>query len=41
MVVISLDELVPTAKAMTSEHTPLIGVLAGMVVMMLSLWMLK
>jgi zinc transporter ZupT len=41
MVVISLDELVPTAKAMTSEHTPLIGVLAGMVVMVLSLWMLK
>lgn len=41
MVVISLDELMPAAKAMTSEHTPLIGVLTGMIVMILSLWMLK
>jgi ZIP family zinc transporter len=41
MVVISLDELMPAAKAMTSEHTPLIGVLAGMVVMVLSLWMMQ
>jgi ZIP family zinc transporter len=41
MVVISLDELLPAAKAMTSEHTPLIGVLSGMVVMVLSLWMMQ
>jgi len=41
MVVISLDELMPAAKALPSEHAPLIGVITGMTVMMLSLWMLK
>jgi len=41
MVVISLDELIPAAKSFGSEHVPLIGTIAGMLVMMLSLWMLK
>jgi len=41
MVAISLDELVPAAKAYGSEHTPILGAIAGMVVMALSLWLLK
>ena len=41
MVVISLDELIPAAKSFDSEHVPLIGTIAGMLVMMLSLWMLR
>jgi len=41
MVSISLDELAPAAKSFGSEHTPIVGVIAGMVVMALSLWMLK
>ena len=41
MVVISLDELIPAAKSFGSEHVPLIGTIAGMLVMMLSLWMMR
>ena len=41
MVAISLDELVPAAKSFGTEHTPIIGAIAGMFVMALSLWMLK
>jgi ZIP family zinc transporter len=41
MVAISLDELVPAAKAHGSEHTPILGAMAGMAVMALSLWLLK
>ena len=41
MVSISVDELVPAAKASGSEHTPIVGVIAGMAVMALSLWLLK
>ncbi|MEW6355431.1 MAG: zinc transporter ZupT [Planctomycetota bacterium] len=41
MVAISVDELVPAAKSYGSEHTPIMGVIAGMFVMALSLWMLK
>jgi len=40
MVSISMDELVPAAKASGSDHAPIIGVIAGMFVMALSLWML-
>jgi ZIP family zinc transporter len=41
MVAIALDELVPAAKSFGSEHTPIIGVIAGMVVMAASLWLLR
>ena len=40
MVSIALDELVPAAKSYGSEHTPIIGTIAGMLVMALSLWLL-
>ncbi len=40
MVVISLDELIPVAKTFDAEHTPILGVIIGMIVMVLSLWML-
>lgn len=41
MVSISLDELVPAAKSFGTEHTPIVGVIVGMLVMAFSLWMLK
>ena len=41
MVSISVDELVPAAKSFGSEHTPIIGVIAGMMIMAFSLWMLR
>jgi len=41
MVVIAIDELVPAAKELSSEHTPIVGVMAGMVVTMISLWLLE
>ncbi len=41
MVAISLDELVPAAKSFGDEHTPIVGVIFGMFVMALSLWLLK
>jgi len=40
MVVISLDEILPAAKSFSSEHIPLLGIMSGMMVMMVSLWML-
>ncbi|MBL7183931.1 MAG: zinc transporter ZupT [Anaerolineae bacterium] len=41
MVFISLDELVPVARSFGEEHLSIVGVVAGMVVMALSLWMLR
>jgi ZIP family zinc transporter len=41
MVIISLDEIIPAAKSFSNEHMPLFGMMAGMAVMMVSLWMLK
>ena len=41
MVVISLDELIPIAKSYNTEHIPILGVVSGMVVMMISLWQLS
>jgi ZIP family zinc transporter len=41
MVAISIDELVPVAKSFDTEHTPIIGVITGMFIMSLSLWILK
>jgi ZIP family zinc transporter len=41
MVAISIDELVPAANAFGSEHTPIAGAMAGMAVMVISLWILK
>jgi len=40
MVAISIDELVPVAKSYDIEHTPIIGVIAGMFIMVLSLKLL-
>jgi ZIP family zinc transporter len=40
MVVISLDELIPVAKSFDTEHVPILGVITGMIVMVLSLWLL-
>ena len=41
MVAISLDELIPVANSFDMEHTPILGVIVGMLVMAFSLWMLK
>ena len=41
MVAIALDELMPAAKSYGSEHTPIVGAIAGMMVMALSLWLLR
>jgi len=41
MVFISLDELVPVARSFGEEHLSIVGVVVGMAVMALSLWMLR
>jgi ZIP family zinc transporter len=41
MVFISLDELVPVACSFGEEHLSIVGVITGMMVMALSLWMLQ
>ncbi len=41
MVAISLDELIPVAKTLDSEHAPILGVITGMMVMAISLYLLK
>jgi len=41
MVFISLDELVPVARSFGEEHLSIVGVVAGMAVMTVSLWMLQ
>jgi ZIP family zinc transporter len=41
MVFISLDELVPVARSLGEEHLSIVGIVAGMMVMALSLWMLQ
>ena len=41
MVFISLDELLPVAREYGKEHMAIIGTVAGMVVMALSLWILE
>jgi ZIP family zinc transporter len=40
MVAISLDELIPAAKQFNSDHIPIFGVIIGMFIMALSLWLL-
>lgn len=40
MVFISLDELIPTAREYEREHTAIMGVVVGMVIMAISLWAL-
>lgn len=40
MVALAMDELAPAAKSFGSEHAPIIGVISGMFVMALSLWLL-
>jgi ZIP family zinc transporter len=41
MVFISVDELLPVSRAYEEEHLSIVGVIAGMAVMSLSLWMLQ
>lgn len=41
MVFISIDELVPISRTFGEEHLSIVGIIAGMVVMALSLWMLQ
>lgn len=41
MVIISFDEVIPAAKAFNSEHIPMLGLIFGMAIMMMSLRMLK
>ncbi len=41
MVFISIDELLPISRAYGEEHLSIVGVVVGMVVMSLSLWMLQ
>jgi ZIP family zinc transporter len=40
MVFISIDELLPVSRAYEEEHLSIIGIVTGMAVMSLSLWML-
>jgi ZIP family zinc transporter len=41
MVFISLDELVPVSCSFGQEHLSIVGVVAGMMVMSVSLWVLR
>ena len=41
MVFISIDELLPISRAYGEEHLSIVGVVVGMAVMSLSLWMLQ
>jgi len=41
MVFISIDELVPVSRSYGEEHLSIVGVVIGMLVMALSLWMFK
>jgi len=41
MVFISLDELIPVARSFGKEHLSIVGVVVGMVIMAVSLWMLQ
>jgi ZIP family zinc transporter len=41
MVAISVDELIPVAKSFDTEHMPIAGVISGMAIMAVSLWMLR
>ena len=34
------DERIPSAKALTTEHLPLVGVIAGLILMMVNLYLL-
>jgi zinc transporter ZupT len=36
-----IDGLVPAANASGSEHMPIVGVMVGIAVMVISLWILK
>ena len=41
MVFISLDELIPLSKSFGQEHLPIVGLIVGIAVMTISLWMLR
>ncbi len=41
MVFIAVDELLPVSRAYEEEHLSIVGIVAGMMVMSVSLWMLK
>lgn len=40
MVFISIDELVPISRSYGEEHLSIVGIMAGMIVMAISLWMM-
>ncbi len=41
MVFVALDELIPAACSLGEDHLPIVGVVLGMMVMAVSLWMLR
>ncbi len=41
MIFISLDELIPASRVFREDHISIIGVIAGMIVMAVSLWLLR
>lgn len=41
MVFISLDELIPATRILKEDHLAIVGVIAGMIVMAASLWLLR
>jgi ZIP family zinc transporter len=41
MIAIAMDELAPAAKSFGSDHAPTIGMISGMFIMALSLWLLQ
>jgi len=41
MVFIAFDELIPTSRSYDQGHTAILGMVFGMAVISLSLWMLK
>jgi ZIP family zinc transporter len=41
MVFISIDELVPVCRSFGEEHLSIVGIVAGMILMSLSLWLLR
>ena len=40
MVFIAIDELVPVSRSYGEEHLSIVGLMAGMIVMAVSLWLL-
>lgn len=41
MMYLSFDELIPLSNSFGEEHSPILGLIVGMIVMVISLWMLR